>query len=165
MAFGGLVLVFKDGIVRKQMAIMMLLSSILLAINDIVFANFGREIGVWPALFADVLGKSLWGFLVLVKKNYRLQFVEGIRSKFKLQAINEILFIVGDLIFDAAKIFVPVALAQGFCATQPLFLLIIALLFTKFFPKFHSEDFGGLVKWQKIVGILLVVVGGIVLLL
>lgn len=163
LVLGGLCLVYEGGSrIRKKLAFVMICSSLLLAINDIVFADFGRNINLLPALCADLLGKVLVGSLFMISKKTRVTFIPTLRIKFKLQALNETIFIVADLIFDWAKIIAPVALVQGMCATQPLFLLGIAAFFTKFFPKFHCENFEGINKWRKVIGVLLMVIGGII---
>jgi drug/metabolite transporter (DMT)-like permease len=163
LVLGGLLLSIKDGVVRKKMALMMILSSGFIALNDVIFAQFGRESAVVVVLFADIAGKALFGLSILFNKQHRQGFVAGLRNKFFLQSTNELLFITGDLIFDWAKVIAPVAIVQAMASTQPLFLLILAMIATRFFPSIHKEDFSGFLKWQKILGVLVVVVGGILL--
>ncbi len=163
LLLGGLILIYEGGSrIRKKLALGMILSSLFIALNDIILANFGRTMGILPALCGDLLGKVFFGFIFLILKKTRTEFIPTLRIKFKLQALNEIIFVIADMIFDWAKIIAPVALVQGMCSTQPLFLLGIAAFCTKFFPTFHCENFEGINKWRKVIGVLLMVIGGII---
>ncbi len=162
LATGGVILSVSKGVFNWRMASLMILSSFLFNANDVTFASFGRDIETLPALFADSIGKAVFGLAALLKREYRNEFMCGLRLRFGVQAANEVTFTAGDLIFDWAKILAPIALVQGMCATQPLFLLILTALCVKYIPGFIDEDFKGVAKWQKIVGVLLMVVGGVI---
>lgn len=162
LAFGGIILSFKSRVFNGRMVLLMLLSSFMFNVNDVAFANYGRHIETLPALLADSIGKAAFGLVVLLKREYRNEFMSGLRMRLGVQTANEVSFTIADVIFDWAKILAPVALVQGMCATQPLFLLVLSALFTKYVPNFHSENFVGVAKWQKIAGVLLMVVGGVI---
>ncbi|MEI6494919.1 MAG: hypothetical protein WCO03_02545, partial [bacterium] len=65
IVLAGFALSIKDGVANKKVVGMMLVSACLLAVNDVIFAKFGRELNWTQALFADVLGKAFWGLMVL----------------------------------------------------------------------------------------------------
>lgn len=163
LAIGGATLAFKDGYFNTRIVCLMLLSSFMANVNDISFAKFGREIDVLSAFFWDFLGKAVFGLIVLVRKEIRLQFVSTMKTKFGVQAANETIATTADGIFDWVKLFAPVAIVQGLCATQPLFLLVFSVLLSKFLPGIHKEDYTKRAAQQKVVGISLMVIGGIML--
>jgi drug/metabolite transporter (DMT)-like permease len=148
--------------INKKVVALMLISSLLITLNDIIFAYFGREINVATALFSDILGKALWGILFLFLYKVRKNIMFAIRSKMSTQSINEIIFIVGDAIFDVAKIYLPIALVQASANTQPLFVLLISLFLYKFAPRYLQEERESF-HIIRIIGIFLMVVGGIFL--
>ncbi len=160
---GGLVLSIKDGVVKKRMAFLMIISAGSYALRDVFFAKFARDMELLPALLGDQLGKAIFALGFLFNKKTWHDYSVGIKTKFALQSTNEVLYIAGGLVYDAAKVFVPVAIVEGALASQSLFLLVLATLCTKLFPSFHSEDFVGITKWQKLTGVLLVVIGGTIL--
>lgn len=159
--FGGLAItVSKEFVLNKKIVFLMLLSSLLISLNDVVFAYYGREIALSTALFSDILGKAIWGvpFLFLYKVRSSIQL--AIKDKLSIQSINEVLFIVGDAIFDIAKIYLPVALVQATANTQPLFVLILSLILYKVAPQYLQEKKESMHP-VRIIGILVIVAGGI----
>ena len=161
LAVGGWVLK-SSGRAKGQAIVLMLVASLLLAVNDVVFAKFGRELDTVPAIAFDVGGKAFWGLVLLAGPKTRQGFVIGLRTKLGLQSLSEVLAIVADFLFDRAKLFAPVAIVQGLACSQPLFVLVGAALLTKFLPHLISEDQGS-AFWKKLAGIVLVVVGGSIL--
>jgi hypothetical protein len=140
----------------------MIIASGLIAMNDVVFANYGRQAdSLASALFADVTGKAFWCSLVLIGKKERRGFFLGLRTKFHLQSSGEIIYIVADGIFDVAKLMAPVAIAQAVCCTQPLFAYVGVLALAKFYPKAFAEEKG--YGWHKLSGTILMIVGGVIL--
>jgi drug/metabolite transporter (DMT)-like permease len=152
----------KKMVINKKIIFLMLLSSLLLTINDVTFAYFGREISLSSALFSDILGKAVWGIPFLLMGHIRQSFVLAIKNKLSVQSINEIIFIIGDAIFDIAKIYLPVALVQATANTQPLFVLLLSLILYKIAPKYLQEEKESLHK-LRVVGIFAVVLGGVLL--
>jgi drug/metabolite transporter (DMT)-like permease len=140
----------------------MLLSSLLLTVNDVTFAYFGREISLSSALFSDILGKAIWGLPFLMLGHIRQSFKLAIKDKLSVQSINEIIFILGDAIFDIAKIYLPVALVQASANTQPLFILLLSFFLYKFAPQYLQEQKESLHK-VRVLGICIIVIGGVLL--
>jgi drug/metabolite transporter (DMT)-like permease len=158
LAVGGWTIMSK-GVAGRKVVGLMVTAAFLLAVNDVVFAKFGRELDTMPAIFCDVTGKAFFGLILLVGPKTRQGFVIGLRTKFKLQTISEVLFIAADFFFDRAKLFAPVAIVQGVACTQPMFTIIGAALLTRFFPKLLAEE-QGVAFWKKLGGISLIVIGG-----
>lgn len=178
LMIGGYVLSVKKGKINKRILAMMLLSSALYAINDFVLARYGREVldgvstvnGFWastkvamPVIFADLLGKIFFGIIILISPKVRTNFALGFKSKFGLVAASSLTYTLGDIGFDIAKIFAPLALVQALCCTQPLFVLIGAVGLTIFCKSFPKEEADGKSLGQKVFGVVMMVIGGILL--
>lgn len=161
--FGSIVMSLEEGKVNKKMISMMLMSSLLIASNDVIFAFYGREIGVASAIFSDLIGKTFWSLIFLFNSNAFQGFVIGLKTKFLLQSFNEIIYIIADAMFDVAKIFAPVAIVQALVSTQPIFVFLGALILAIFYPKILGEVFEKKYLKTKIVGLILVTVGSIIL--
>lgn len=141
----------------------MLMSSLLIAVNDVVLAYFGRSLTTSEVLFSDVVGKAFFCCIPLFGHSVFKNIKSAFKSKMSFQSLNEIIFIVGDLILDYAKLILPVVLVQVFASTQPFFLLIGVYLASKYWPNFLKQ--GSSLKSIKInsIFILLIVVGGILI--
>jgi len=163
MAGGGFLLSFHKGKMRKRLVFLMLLSSALMAGYDVTFAKFGREISPASAIFINLFGKAFWSLLILIGKKERQGFVMGLRTRLKVQAMTEIVCMLADVSLCCFLLYFPVAVVQAISCTQPLFVMVAALLLTYFFPRFVCEEIRGLTMAQKIVGIILMVSGGLVL--
>jgi drug/metabolite transporter (DMT)-like permease len=176
LVLGGFTLSISKGRFNRKVLVMMLLSSALYAFNDFIFAGHGREIfdGIMgdssisieqamPAILADLAGKVFFGIIVLVGRQERTSFKSCFRAKFGLVGASSLVFTAGDVASDLAKLFVPIALVQALCCTQPMFVLIGAICLTLFCKKFPKEEVGSKSLWQKVFGISLMVAGGILL--
>lgn len=165
LMIGGFTLSLKKGKINRNILAMMLVSSLLYAVNDFVLAEYGRRAkdAIWAVILADLLGKMFFGMIGLLNRKDRNSFVLGFKTKFKLVALSSIVYSVGDLMFDVAKLFVPIAIVQALCCTQPLFVLFGAVVLTIFYKKFPKEEIDGASLWRKSVGIVFMVVGGILL--
>ena len=160
---GSLILNFRKGKLDWNILFLMLSASLMLVVNDVVFAKFGRDLETLPALFSDLTGKALWGLLILLNKSCREGFVTNLRLNFWLLAFTEILGIGAEAIVDVGKLYFPVSVVQSVDCTQEIFTLIGAVLFSKYFPHFLEEEIGDLTLVQKTAGILIVVSGGILI--
>ncbi len=163
LAVGGWV-IKSEGAASWRVVLYMVAASFLLALNDTIFARFGREVGggLWPAIFCDVMGKAVCGLVLLLGPRTRRGFVVGLRTKFRLQTVSEVLFIAADFLFDRAKLLAPVAIVQGIACSQPVFTLLGAALLTRLAPRLIREE-QGIAFWRKFGGIALIVAGGAVL--
>lgn len=162
LVIGGTVLSLKKGVITRKLAVLMILSSALIALNDVIFGNFGRGYSVTETVFADWCGKAFFGLLALFFAGTRRSFIRGLRAKMGIMAGTEVAFSLGDGLMDAAKLVMPIAVAQAAFCTQPLFVLIGVVLLAKRFPSL-KEDFTRKEMVFKTIGIITMVVGGILL--
>lgn len=176
LVLGGFTLSISKGKLSKKILVMMLLSSALYAVNDFILARYGREIfggemgnffssigQAMPAILADLAGKVFFGIIVLVGRRECVSFRNSFRAKFGAVGISSVVYTAGDVTFDLAKLFAPIALVQALGCTQPLFVLLGAIGLTLFCKNFPKEEVDGKSLWQKVFGIGLMVVGGILL--
>ncbi|MCB1101208.1 MAG: EamA family transporter [Kiritimatiellae bacterium] len=160
---GGLALSLKRGVVRGRLALFMILAAGLIALSDVVFAEFGRGHAFSGAVFADWSGKGVFGLLALASPRARRGFLPGLRSKIGLMLAGEVTYAIGDALFDIAKLVMPVAIAQAAFCSQPLFVYLGVILLASRFPSLREEPTGAGERIRKLTGILLMVAGGIVL--
>jgi len=163
LVVGGLVLSLQKKGLDKKMIIFMVISSGLMAVYDVGFANFGREIDFVSALFVNMVGKAFWCSLFLIGKQERKGFTMGLKTRFKLQTVGELTTIAGDLCSCGFILILPVALVQGFNCLTPLFVLIGAIICGKLFPKVFENEASKGSLLQRVVGIILMILGGIIL--
>jgi hypothetical protein len=158
-----LILNFRKGKIRWDILLLMSGASLLLAFNDVTFARFGREMETLPAIFSDLSGKALWGLLFLIGRRNRRGAAMAIRLHFRLLLLIEVLNLGAEAIFDVGKLFFPVSTVQAVDCTQDIFMLLGVIVFSKYLPGFLREDIRHTTLWQKIIGILVMVFGGILI--
>jgi uncharacterized membrane protein len=164
LMIGGYLLSVKKSKIKAGMVGLMVLSSLLYAVNDYILADYGRQANeISVVIFADLAGKMFFGMIFLLRRSDRTSFKLGLKTKFGLVAASSIVFGAGDIVYDVAKMYVPLAVVQAMCCTQPLFVLIGAVGLTLFCKGFPKEDIQGGAVWQKVVGGIMMMVGGVLL--
>ena len=177
LMFGGYIMSITKGKINKKMLTMMLLCAGLYAVNDYVVAKFGREMliqgadcgllcsikGVLPVILADLFGKLFFGLISLLGRKQRTSFILGFKTKLKLVALGSVVYGAGDVVYDIAKIFAPLALVQALGCTQPVFVLIGAVALSFFYKNFPQEEVDGKSLFRKSFGVVMMVAGGILL--
>ncbi|HEU5114638.1 MAG TPA: hypothetical protein VFT82_02635, partial [Candidatus Paceibacterota bacterium] len=76
---------------------------------------------------------------------------------------TEALTLAAAILMNFAKLHVKVALVQAGCATQPIFVLVFAIILSKSHPHVFSEEMNGQAIWKKTMCIAVVVIGGAIL--
>lgn len=170
MILGGVLISWKKGKKGGKLAILMILVSMLLAINDGVLARYGREIGINATLFADFLGKSTFGLIILVGRKERRGFVLGLRTKFKLMVGSEVVCMGADSLLDICKLGMPIVIVQSVGCAHPIFVLVGAIIISKSLVKFIPKEAQRAIKEdiqketliKKVIAIILMVLGGLI---
>jgi len=162
---GGFVLSYHKQGFRKKLFGLMMLCSAVFAGYEVIFAEFGRDIDPYSAIFLTVAGKTLWSLPILIGKKERAGFMLGLKTRLKFQTVGELTNLFADITMCVCLLHFPVALVQGACCTQPFFILIGAIVLTKFCPwqKAVCEDITGVTIARKAIGITLLVIGGILM--
>ncbi len=149
---------------KGKMITLMIGSSFFYALNAVIFKSIAIDQGFINSLFWDMAGKFLFGaFLFVAIKKYRQQFLNLVRLSgtkiFIYNIFSEIIEFVGQAAIILAVLYAPVALVESVSGVQPMFVLIIGILITLYFPKYGKEEMGHRHMAQKIVGVLIVTVG------
>lgn len=149
---------------KKKLIIFMVGSSFFYALNAVIFKSIAVSQGFTDSLFWDMLGKFLFGVLILISfKKYRNQFLSLIENNGRkimvLNLLSEAAGLIGELAVILAVLYAPIVLVQSITGLQPLFVLILGVIITLHFPKFGKEEMNHRHLLQKIIGILIVTTG------
>lgn len=161
--FGCLLLNLRQGRLNREVLLLMVLATTMLAVNDTIFARFGRGMQTAPAIFADLTGKAAWGLLPLFNARARRGVALGFKKILWLFALVDALAIAADGIADVGKLYFPLSVVQAVDCTQEIFMLAGILLFNRFAPHFLSEELDGVSALQKLAGCGVVVGGGVLI--
>lgn len=165
---GAVVLSFDLGVseirFKGKVVLYMLTASMLYAISTVLFKLVAIDEGFWLSTFWSLLGKVvLGGIFLLFVPVYRNQFLNVLRSNkisvLSLSSFNETLSILADGCVGYATLLAPVALVLLAGAFQPVFVLVIGVILTLFFPQISIESLSKKHLAQKIVAITLIMIG------
>ena len=165
---GTLCIVVRKGTGRRigmNVVLLMLVSTIFVAVYNTVFKLAGENIYFWAAVFWQYLGIAAVGFLLYAGvPAYRSQFhgMVARRGKGVLAATGmaEVMNIVALVCTNAAVLLAPVALVLSVSSVQPIFVLLEGFLMVKLAPKIIDEDERPYLHTRYVIGILLVCLGG-----
>jgi hypothetical protein len=109
------------------------------------------------------VGEGIFGAVVLLFPAYYRQFVTLFKKSpgavVGINAANELINLGGGLGVRFASLLAPVALVSAVSSTTTLFVFVIGVLLTLFFPKFGREDLSARNLWRKGVAAVLVTAG------
>lgn len=157
---------FRGGAIsfKKRVALLMTLSSLLFAIIGVVFKMVAIEEGFWLSLFWSIVGNVIIGIvLFLGVKSYRQQFLEAFRvnstAVLAASSLNELIFIAANGITVYAMLLAPIALVMAINSLQPIFVFLIGIVLTLFFPHLGKESMAKNDLTQKVVAIGIIAAG------
>jgi len=147
---------------------LMVLSSSLYALNFVLFKNFTIDNTFWVTNFWEYVGFVIFAALTLLfVRPYRREFFSVLKQNKKvvlaINGINEVVAVAAKATFNFASLLVPVALVSFVGGFQPLFVFLLGVLLTVFFPKISKENISKRAMAQKILAILIMLVGAYVL--
>jgi drug/metabolite transporter (DMT)-like permease len=153
---------------RKKTVIPMLAAAFFWALESVLFKGVALEENTWRSLFWEHLVLFLVGVVILlVKKNYRKHFVLAIKKNSKailsLNVANEMIYIIGNVVFAFAYLLAPISLVLLTESFQPIFVLAIGVFLTIFFPRIAVEKIKTRHLLTKIVAILITGIGAYLL--
>lgn len=143
--------------------VLMFIVSILLSIESVLLKylyqagmSWGSSI-FWLTTFQFLIGSCFF----LNPKNVKElpTAFRNIKSVGKLFLLTEILSWIGVLTANYALYLIPVSVAKGISSTQPVFVLIYALLFAKFSPSMFKEYLGKDGVYKKVILFILTIIG------
>ncbi|MFA6227439.1 MAG: EamA family transporter [Candidatus Paceibacterota bacterium] len=166
--FGATILSFEIGgekiRFKKEVVLLMITASILFAVNGAIFKLIALDNGFWLSTFWSLIGKIILGVIFFVFiKSYRFQFMEMIKENkiavLGLNSLSETLFIVAESVTQYAILLAPLVLVLLVSSFQPLFVFVIGVALTIFFPNISQESISKKNILQKIIGIGLIIIG------
>jgi len=143
------------------------LSSLLFALYFICF-DYGIRNGEYKAVaFWYQIGLLLVGITLMFIKSFRTSFIKMLKVNGKkfisLNITNEVLNLVANLMVNFANLTIPIALVNTLNGFQGAFVFIIGVVGVLIFPKIISEDLNKKIVIQKVLCIILGIVGLIVM--
>ena len=129
---------------RKSTLVNMVVACTCWALEMTILKKVALTENMWRSLFWEhsmmvVVGMSIFTFV----PTYRHHFMIALRSNSKailsLNATNEILYIVGNVVGALASMMAPVALVLLAQPFQSIFVFVISVFLTKYFPKFSAR--------------------------
>ncbi len=140
-----------------------LINTSLWAVSYVLLKFAYKYVTLWDALVLIAIGEALGCFLLLLNKKQRDSFVKNVkrykRNVWLLIAVSSFFAILGGLASCAAILLGSVSLVSVVGGFQGLFVLIMALLLSKYFPKILKEELDRKVLLTKFVAIALMIIG------
>lgn len=129
---------------KTRSTLLMLLSSLFIAISAFLFKFVGIDHGFLVTSFWTYVGYTLLGVvLFILVKSYRIQFIKTLMvNSVKIVGINvanEVISIGGKMLQNLATLLAPLALAVSVNGFQPIFVLVYGVILTVFFPNLVKE--------------------------
>ncbi|MDD4989326.1 MAG: DMT family transporter [Candidatus Pacebacteria bacterium] len=154
--------------VKKAVVLLMVASSLFLAVNTVIFKFIALNEGFTTSLFWGMLGQVILGiFLFVFVSSYRKQFIQVTRenapSVLGLNLLNGVIVLIGDVALNFATLLAPVTLVFAVSSFQPFFVLVFGIALTVFFPSFGKESIEKKALLQKIAGIGVIIIGSLLL--
>lgn len=130
---------------KKDIFLLMFLSSLLFALNFLFFKFFALKSDFWFTSFWEYVGFAIFAtLLMLFVKSYRNQFFLVLKTNrinvLAVNGINEIVNIIAKISFNFASLLTPVTMVWIVDGTQPLFVFLYGVLLTLMFPHICKED-------------------------
>ncbi len=153
---------------RKRVVIPMLCAAFFWAGGSVLFKAAAIEENVWRSFFWENFMLAFIGVIIFICiKSYRQNFIKAIRTNstpvLLLNGLNEGFYIVGNLAFSFAYMLAPIALVLLAESFQPIFVFVIGIILTIFFPKIAVEKIQAKHLWQKIFAIIITCIGAYLL--
>lgn len=159
---------FEEGnriFIKWKMVGFISLSAFCFAFNDVLFKKFTIYQGsFFTSLFWQHVGIFIVGmcFFVFLKqhRNDFILLLKNSRAKlFILNGINELFYVLGNLISNLATLFAPVALILVVNTYQTVFTFVFGMLLTLFFPYIVTEKISKRHLLHRILAIVIILLG------
>lgn len=147
--------------------VLMSISSFIYSTYFILFDIAIRNSSYYSCAFWYQIGLLMIGLVLLLIKQFRDPFIIMIKKYgkryFILNTTNEALNLISHLLVNYANLIIPVALVTVLNGFQSAFVFIFGVIGTIIFPKYIKEDLSKNNVIQKILCIILSIVGLIIL--
>lgn len=149
---------------KKEVFLLMMLSSLLFSLNFLFFKYFAIQSNFWFTSFWEYVGFAIFASLLMFfVKPYREQFVTVLKTNkttvLGLNGINEITNIIAKISFNYASLLTPITLVWVVNGLQPFFVFLYGVILTLLFPKISQENITKKVLFQKLLAIIVLFTG------
>lgn len=149
---------------RSNVVLAVVAMAILVALGSVLFKSGAGDNNFWLSNFWDSLGFAIVCFLIFFfRRKDRHAFYDSLRQhRAKVTGfvlLSEAFTIGGALTLNYAFLLAPIVLVRVVEGYQPIFVLILGILITKFFPRLLQEKMGWHQLLPKIVATVIIVVG------
>jgi drug/metabolite transporter (DMT)-like permease len=165
----GLSLDFSQKLALKtRPLLLMLLSSAILAAENLIFKAVALHETFWITSFWEYLGAGIFAVCMYAfGKNYRPGFLELFVRKQKvlgLLFLQELLSVGANMMASFALLLAPIAIVSVVVnGLQPFYVLVLGVLLTVFFPKQIQESLTKRALLQKVIFIVIIFLGTVLL--
>lgn len=149
---------------KKDVFLLMTLSSLLFSLNFLFFKFFALEATFWTTSFYEYIGFVVFAFLLLMfVRPYRKEFISVMKKNsvtvLTINGVNEVVNIIAKLSFNFASLLTPITLTWIVNGFQPFFVFAYGVILTVFFPHISQEKINGKYLIQKLVAIIIMFMG------
>jgi drug/metabolite transporter (DMT)-like permease len=149
---------------KKEVFWLMMLSSLIFALNFLFFKFFAIQSSFWFTSFWEYVGFAVFAFLLMIFiKPYRREFISVMKKNrvavLTLNGVNEIINIIAKVSFNYASLLTPITITWIVNGFQPLFVFAYGVILTIFFPHISKESLLKKHLAQKIMAIIVMFLG------
>ena len=152
---------------RFKALVLMILASLFYAIYFILFDVAIRNSSYYSCAFWYQIGFLFMGVLLLCIKSFREPFVKAIKKNGKsyllLNTTNEVINLIANLLVNYANLIIPIALVNVLNGFEGAFAFILGIIGTYLIPKYIKEDLSKKVIIQRVLCIIVGILGLIIL--
>lgn len=152
---------------RADVLGLMFLSSLIFAVNFLIFKVFAIDTDFWTTTFWESVGFIGFGIsLLLFVKPYRRDFFRVFTKNpmaTGLNVTNEFINIIAKITFNYVSLLAPLTLAWIGVGFQPVFVLAYSVLLAAFWPQISKENVAGKHLVQKLSSIAIMLIGAYIL--
>ena len=148
---------------KLRLLVLMLISTLILALSSVLFKFFAVETGFWSTTFWMFVGEAIFGSGILCVPGRGREFLRLFRRSpgavLGINAANELINLGGGLAVRFASLLAPIALVSAISSTTTLFVFGFGVILTQFFPGLGREDLSTRNLARKAVSAILVALG------
>jgi drug/metabolite transporter (DMT)-like permease len=155
---------------RRKTIFLMLVAALAWAIESVLFKAVALEENLWRSVFWEHLMMTIVGLLIFIFiRSYRENFLSAMRDNSRrilsLNVLNETIYIVGNIVVAFTYLLAPIGLVLLTESFQPIFVFMLGIFFTFFFPKIATEKIYARHIIQKVIAICITGLGTYLLLM
>ncbi|HEY6736728.1 MAG TPA: EamA family transporter [Candidatus Saccharimonadia bacterium] len=165
LAAGALIIIAAVGIsldlddrfrLKKAVLGYMLLATIILAVEGLLFKIGAAHIGFWPGAAYQYAGTALagviwWLVAPAFRQDFRRLFRQHRQAILTVSILNESINVLARVAYNAATLLAPIALVALVTNVQPFFVIALGIMLTVFAPQWGKETLSRRHLMQKII--------------